>query len=402
MRKALVVAAVAAVAIAAAAVLAQGSTNGTPESALQDGALSAELVAQGLEFPTSMRFLDEDNILVLQKGGEVKLVSKGHIHNITQFDVANGAEQGLLGIAVVAGDPADVYIYFTKNATGGEELRHRLYKYSYDRDNRALANETMILDLPGEPGPYHSGGKIAIGPDGMLYAAIGDTNAGGGVLDNEAGGRGPDDKSVVFRVDRETGEAAEGNPFSDGRLQRYYAYGIRNSFGMDFDPVTGKLWMTENGPDRYDEVNIVDPGFNSGWHKVYGPMARSNATASDLVVFDGAHYADPAFSWQYPVGVTDIEFFDSKMLGEKYENNVFVGDINYGNLYFFELDKERDGFKLEGELADLVSDPVGDDPHDLSALTVGKFDGRITDIETGPDGRLYVLTFLDGRIYRIS
>jgi glucose/arabinose dehydrogenase len=391
-RKALLGAAVA-IAVGVAVALmqsAQGPRNG----------LVQELVAEGLAFPTSMRFLDEDNILVLQKNGGVKLVSEGRIYDVAEFDVATGAEQGLLGIAV-AGDDPDVYVYFTKNATGGEELRHLLYKYSYDWENRVLANETLILDLPGEPGPFHSGGKIAVGPDGYLYAVIGDTNAGGGMLDNEIGGREPDGKSVVLRVDRNTGKAAQENPFG-GEMARYYAYGIRNSFGMGFDPVTGRLWMTENGPDRYDEVNLVEPGLNSGWHKVYGPMSRSNVTESDLVMFEGAHYSDPAFSWNYTVGVTDIEFFDSDRLGERYENNAFVGDVNNGNLYLFQMNEERDGFALQGELADGVADPVGDEPFDLSPLTVAKFDGRITDIETGPDGYLYVLTFLDGRIYRIS
>jgi glucose/arabinose dehydrogenase len=131
-------------------------------------------------------------------------------------------------------------------------------------------------------------------------------------------------------------------------------------------------------------------------------MSRSNVTESDLVMFEGAHYSDPAFSWNYTVGVTDIEFFDSDRLGERYENNAFVGDVNNGNLYLFQMNEERDGFALQGELADGVADPVGDEPFDLSPLTVAKFDGRITDIETGPDGYLYVLTFLDGRIYRIS
>lgn len=394
MRKALLGAAVAVAAVAVAVTLvqsAQGPRNG----------LAQELVAEGLAFPTSMRFLDEDNILVLQKNGEVKLVSEGRIYDVAEFDVATGAEQGLLGIAVAGSNPTDVYIYFTKNATADKELRHMLYKYNYDWENRALANETLILDLPGEPGPFHSGGKIAVGPDGYLYAVIGDTNAGGGMLDNEIAGREPDDKSVVLRVDRMTGKAAERNPFAGEEMARYYAYGIRNSFGMDFDPVTGRLWMTENGPDRYDEINLVEPGLNSGWHKVYGPMSRSNVTESDLVMFDGAHYSDPAFSWNHTVGVTDIEFFDSDRLGERYENNAFVGDVNNGNLYLFQLNEKRDGFTLQGELADGVADPVGDEPFDLSPLTVAKFDGRVTDIETGPDGHLYVLTFLDGRIYRV-
>jgi glucose/arabinose dehydrogenase len=377
---------------------------------LDDKSLMVELVADGLSFPTSMRFVGDDgddDIIVLQKEGQVRLVLHGELDDdkpVLQLDVATGAEQGLLGIAAWQDS---VFLYFT--AGDGEELRNKVVKYSYDRNKRALTNGTVVLDLPGEPGPFHNGGKIAIGPDGYLYAAIGDTNAGGGMLDNEILGREPDDKSVVLRVDRGTGEPAEGNPFSeDSRLARYYAYGIRNSFGMDFDPVSGRLWMTENGPDQYDEINAVQPGFNSGWHKVTGPIARSNSTVSDLVMFNGSSYGDPAFSWQLPVGVTDIEFFDSARLGEQYENNVFVGDVNYGNLYFFKVNSSnRAGLQLEQpELEDLVADGQivdGKLVTEAESLIVGKGFGRISDIETGPDGNLYILTYEeDGKIYRVT
>jgi aldose sugar dehydrogenase len=187
-------------------------------------------------------------------------------------------------------------------------------------------------------------------------------------------------------------------------LRRYYAYGIRNSFGMDFDPVTGKLWITENGPDSYDEINIVEPGFNSGWHKVIGPISRTNVTAGELISFNGSSYRDPVFSWYAPMGLTDIEFFDSANLGEEYENNVFVGDINHGNLYFFKVNQERDGVELSSSgLSDLVADPVGDDIFgEATTVTIGERFGSITDIETGPDGDLYVLSYLDGKIYRIT
>jgi aldose sugar dehydrogenase len=141
------------------------------------------------------------------------------------------------------------------------------------------------------------------------------------------------------------------------KLKRYYAYGIRNSFGMDFDPVTGKLWMTENGPENYDEINVVEPGFNSGWHKVMGPISRTNATVGDLVTLNGSRYADPVFSWYATIGVTDIEFFDSSMLGEKYARNIFLGDINSGNLYFFKVNQGRDGLELNSSgLSDRVAD----------------------------------------------
>jgi glucose/arabinose dehydrogenase len=367
---------------------------------LRNGELRVELVAQGLQTPTSMRFLDKDNILVLQQHGQVRLVSSGQLveKSVLQVDVETVAEQGLLGIAIPDGS-TDVFVYLTEN-TEGDILRNRVYKMTYDAQSRTLVNGTLVLDLPGEPGPFHNGGKTAIGPDGYLYTAIGDTNAGGGMLDNDAAGREPDDKSVVFRVDRETGQGAEDNPFyghEDENMHQYFAYGIRNSFGMDFDPVTGNLWITENGEDEYDEVNLVRPGFNSGWHQLMGPMARSEATEEDLVMFEGSHFRDPAFSWRDSVGVTDIEFLASDRLGEKYENNVFVGDINSGNLYYFELNEQRDGFVLPGALSDAVADSTAE----ASAVRLGSGFGGITDIETGPDGNLYVLSYIDGKIYRI-
>lgn len=367
---------------------------------LRDSELRVELVAQGLQAPTSMRFLDKDNIMVLQQHGQVRLVSSGQLveKSVLQVDVETVAEQGLLGIAIPDGS-TDVFLYLTEN-TEGDVLRNHVYKMTYDAHAQTLVNGTLILDLPGEPGPFHNGGKTTIGPDGYLYAAIGDTNAGGGMLDNDATGREPDDKSVVYRVDRETGQGAEDNPFyghEDEKMHRYFAYGIRNSFGMDFDPVTGNLWITENGEDEYDEVNLVKPGFNSGWHQLMGPMPRSEATEEDLVMFEGSHFRDPAFSWRDSVGVTDIEFLASDRLGEKYENNAFVGDINSGNLYFFELNEQRDGFVLPGALSDSVADSAAE----VSAVRFGSGFAGITDIETGPDGNLYVLSYLEGKIYRI-
>jgi glucose/arabinose dehydrogenase len=87
-------------------------------------------------------------------------------------------------------------------------------------------------------------------------------------------------------------------------LNLYYAYGIRNSFGIAFDPVNGKLWDTENGENKYDEINVLNPGFNSGWSKITGPLSRnnnSNLGKDGLVNFPGSYYSDPVFSWYHPI-----------------------------------------------------------------------------------------------------
>ena len=401
-------------------IIGRGGGGGGPM--LHDDTLSVELVAEGLDLPTSMHFLDDGTVLVLEKNkGQVRVVLDGKLleEPAAQVEVATGPEQGLLGIAIWNGKKNDtassVFLYMTERNYQGN-TRNVVYKYLYDENEKKLENKTVILDLPGEPGPFHNGGKITISPyDGYIYAVIGDVSAGGGMLDNQIPGKPPDDKSVILRVDRDTGTALKDNPFFYNnnnhsgdmeRLQSYYAYGIRNSFGMDFDPVTGKLWITENGDDVYDEINIVEPGFNSGWHKIMGPIERTNMTVeNDLIMFDNAKYQDPVFSWYAPVGVTDIEFFNSTKLGDKYDDNLFVGDINYGNLYFFEVNGDRTGVTFQDpRLFDLVADSVKEEGEDseLSSLILGEGFGRITDIETGPDGLLYILTYEDGKIYRIT
>jgi aldose sugar dehydrogenase len=382
---------------------------------LHDDRLVVELVEEGLDSPTSMRFLDDGSILVLEKNrDQVRVVLDGKLleEPVVQVEAATDAEQGLLGIAIWNGKndttTSSVFLYLTENYE--DKTRNLVYKYIYDENEKTLENKTLVLELPGEPGPFHNGGKIAIGPrDGYMYAVIGDVSSGGGMLDNQIHGRAPNDKSVILRVDRDTGTPVEDNPFYNytadmEKLRRYYAYGIRNSFGMAFEPVTGKLWITENGPDVYDEINIVEPGFNSGWHKIMGPIGRTNMTVqNDLIIFDGAKYGDPVFSWYAPVGVTDIEFFNSTKLGDEYDDNIFIGDINNGNLYFFEVNEDRTGVTFhDPRLLDLVADPVKEgEASELSSLVLGEGFGGITDIESSPDGLLYILTYEDGKIYRI-
>jgi aldose sugar dehydrogenase len=369
------------------------------QPSVSDTGLNLESVIDGLSSPTSMVFLD-NNILVLEKEGSVRLVSDGVLREepVLQVPVNTENERGILGVAFDK-DSNSVFLYYTE----ADPLRNRIYKYQWD--GQSLVNPTLLLDLPGEPGPNHDGGKIVIGPDGYLYAVIGDLNHDG-QLQNFPGGPPPDDTSVILRVNLEDGSAAPDNPLAnsgDDALSKYYAYGIRNSFGMDFDPVTGNLWDTENGPASYDETNLVRPGFNSGWQTVMGPISLSGDTEEDLVNFPGSHYADPLFSWAEPPAVTDIEFLDSSNLGDRYTNNIFVGDINNGNLYFFGVNENRNAIQLDAAQQESgLSDLVVDNEEELSAITFGSGFGGITDIETGPDGFLYVLSYDDGIIYRIS
>jgi aldose sugar dehydrogenase len=384
---------------------------------INDPNLSAEAVVAGLSFPTSMAFLDESNILILEKEGSVRLVSNGVLQDtpVLQIPVNSQNERGLLGVEIVnesnitAGTAPNggslqstVFLYFTEEGGEEGELRNRVYKYQWN--GQSLVNPTLILDLPAGPGTNHQGGKLIVGPDGYLYAIIGELQREG-QLQNIQGGPNPDDSGVIFRVNPQDGSAAGDNPFQGDPLNRYFAYGIRNSFGLAFDPITGILWDTENGEESYDEINIVNPGFNSGWKAVMGPISAAGISENNLVQFPGSNYADPVFSWLESFGITDIEFLNSQELGQRYANNIFVGDITQGNLYFFEVNENRNGLNFNTQSHPGLSDLVADTDDESSSIMLGTGFTGITDIETGPDGFLYVLTHDretgDGNLYRI-
>jgi glucose/arabinose dehydrogenase len=366
---------------------------------INDPSLVAEIVVEELSSPTSMAFMDSNNILVLEKTGSVRLISNGILQEqpVLNIPVDTESERGLLGIATLEDDNT-VFLYFTES---DETLRNRVYRYNWNGET--LVNPTLILDLPAIPGPNHDGGKLVIGPDQYLYAIIGDLNHDG-KLQNFLDGPEADDTGVIFKVNPNDGSAAPNNPFvnsGDSVLSRYYAYGIRNSFGLAIDPLTNMLWDTENGPAEYDEVNLVRPGFNSGWQTVMGPISRSGESVDDLVSFQGSQYIDPVFSWQITPAVTDIEFLHSPKLGDKYANNIFVGDYNNGNIYYFEVNEDRSGIKFDASQTGLI-DLVADNEEELSTIIFGSGFGSITDIATGPDGFFYILSFDDGIIYRIA
>ncbi len=120
-----------------------------------------------------------------------------------------------------------------------------------------------------------------------------------------------------------------------------------------------------------------------------------------MLSFQGSQYIDPVFSWQIPPAVTDIEFLRSSKLGDKYANNIFIGDYNNGNVYYLEVNDDRTGIKFEASQTGLT-DLVVDNEQELSAITFGSGFGSITDIATGPDGFLYIVSFEDGIIYRLT
>lgn len=364
---------------------------------LKDPNLQVESFVSGLASPTSMLFLDENNILVLEKEGNVRLVGNGVLQDepLVSLSVDNKNERGLLGVERIG---ESIFLYAT--VRDGEVI-NRIYKYSLG-PGAELSNEEAFMDLPGTPATNHQGGKLAVSKDGYLYSVTGELQRNG-KDQNIVDGPDPDFSGAILKTNPNDGSAAPNNPFQGDNpsdpINWYQAYGIRNSFGLGVDPVSGTLWDTENGEKSYDEINLVSPGFNSGWKLVMGPISDSGVDESELVTIPNSNYKDPILSFVDSFGITDIEFLNSDKLGTEYSNNAFVGDLAYGNLYRFQLNVERTDFNLD---APGLDDRVVDNDEELDSILFAQGFAGVTDIKTGPDGLLYVLSFDDGTIYRIS
>ncbi|MBI1662283.1 MAG: PQQ-dependent sugar dehydrogenase [Nitrosopumilus sp.] len=330
---------------------------------------------------TTMTFV-EDDILILQKSdGIVRLIQDGVLQEkpVLDVNVDSAGEKGMLGITSVG---STVYLYYTEaNEDGGESLGNRIYKYEWTGDS--LINPELLKELPSNIS--HNGGAMVVGLDNQVYAVIGDT-LGYGLLQNkpldwlEGDDLDLKDNGVILQLEGE-------NP--------YFAMGIRNSFGLAIDPVTGNLWATENGDDDFDEINLIPEKFNSGWIVIMGPATESELAS--LPGYEDYVYDDPKFSWEKSIAPTGLDFAKFQEI-DNYDDSLFVGDCNTGNLYKFELNENRDGFEFTNSF---LQDNVVNKDESLDEIIIGTGFGCVTDIERGPDGFLYVVSLSEGVIYRI-
>jgi glucose/arabinose dehydrogenase len=400
-------------------VLSYSTDDGMP-SIIGDPALKVEEVVRGLDLPTTMAFLGPNDILVLEKDkGTVQRIVNGKIlpEPLLDVNVATSVERCMCGIAVSQSDTGITYVflYFTEAELADSEdlsekkdpLGNRLYRY--ELVNNKLINPVLLLDLPAIPGPRHNGGAIMIGPDNNLYVPIGDVDGTGmgetfeTKAQNYVDGVEPDGRSGILRITQDGRPVGIGILGNTHPLNLYYAYGIRNSFGFDFDPITGSIWDTENGPGNSDEINLVEPGFNSGWQEIQGMASNTDDDdgfdlEEDIVDFEGkGKYSDPELVWMDTEGPTAAKFLNSDKLGIQYVNDMFVGDVHNGWIYHFDLNEYRTDLILEGPLADKIANT----PEEMQETIFGEGFGGITDLEVGPDGYLYVVSIGQGAIYRI-
>ncbi|HJT85293.1 MAG TPA: PQQ-dependent sugar dehydrogenase [Nitrososphaeraceae archaeon] len=402
-----------------------------------DKNIKITLFSEDLNFPTGIDFLGKNDMLVIEKNtGQVKRILNNEIliDPVLDLNIASESERGLLGLAIsnekdltnfnnekIQGNNLNneikVFLFYTetKNTDNGDILGNRLY--TYDFVDGKLVNPKLLLDLPFLPGPSHNGGVLDLGPDNNLYLVVGDLNREANpeymtVAQNIEDSQMPDGRGGVLRMTVEGNPVQEGNGFSlknSDISNFYYGYGIRNSFGISFDPVTGILWETENGSNYGDEINVILSGFNGGWRQVLGLSSEYENFKNKI--FDknkltllnkkGTYY-DPVFTWADTIAPTAITFINSKNFDEEYQNDLLVGSVKQGRIFHFNLNETRTGLDLPSEQ---LVDKMANIDEELDSVTFGRNFGIITDIEINPyDGNIYVVDgqSKNGKIYQLS
>ena len=373
-----------------------------------DTRIKIERIYEELTFPTAVGFLGPNDIVVLERqNNTIMRIVNGQMLDEPVLDLGNSTKIGscVCDITILSDDnngTSYAFVYYAEARVTEDNGETKLVDllYRYDIIDGKFINPKLIFEMPTVSSALHNGGKLMIGPDNNVYLTIGDVDGRKTQAQNVKNGSLPDGSSAVLRFTPD-GEPVDGGPLGNtSPLDRYYAYGIRNSFGIDYDPFTGNIWITDNGPEYSDELNLVRPGFNGGWRQIMGFSSLDESfNLTDLEFFNSTgKYYDPIFEWLDSIGVTDLVFVPSDKLGKEYQGNLFVGDINSGYLYRFLLNETRTGLLLDGSLSDGVANTNVETVQTAFAKING---GGITDLEVGPDGLIYIVSS-NGKILRLG
>lgn len=343
-----------------------GAASGGPGSLSGVGKVT---VVGSLAFPAAFTFFPDGRILYGERfTGRIRIYDPATASDTLFFTVeklSTDGEQGLLGLAIHPKYPTQpyVYAYATRQVQG--TLRNQILRIT-DTGGTG-SNVRVIFSSDTVAGTYHDGGRILFGPDRKLYAVVGEAHSPANAQDltNDAG--------KVLRMNP-NGGVPRGNPFPGSRI---FAYGLRNSYGFTFDPLTGKLWETENGPECNDEINLERPGENHAWGSSEtcstppSPPANTNQSGPQPRILP--------LAWFTPtIAPTGTAFCHGcGLTGD--QDDLFFGAFNTGAIRDVKLTADRTG---------------------IASMSIAFTNASgILSMERGPDGSLY---FSDqSAIYRL-
>ena len=331
--------------------------------------IDVEVVAEDLEIPWAIAFVDDNRMLVTERPGHLRMIEDGKLKEPVEGtpEVLHEGQGGLLDVAV---DPdydqnGWIYLSFSHALDDDEEKPGAMTKIVRGKieDNQWTSEET-VFEAPHElyrTTRHHYGDRIVFDPEGHLYFSIGDR----GAQDQAQDITRPNGK--VHRVNRD-GSIPEDNPFVDeaNAIPSIFTYGNRNPQGLAVHPESGEVWETEHGPMGGDEVNIIRKGNNYGWPVITYGRNYNGTSITDITRKEGME--QPIIYWKPSIAVCGIEFYQGQEF-PKWENKLLVGALAYE----------------EVRLLTIVDDRVMHDE------VIMKNVGRIRDVAPGPDGAIYVV-----------
>lgn len=323
-----------------------------------------EVWVQNLRIPWSLVFLPDGRALVSERPGTIRTIRNGMLleRPYAKIGVEHIGEGGLMGLALHPLFPEKPYIYIIYTYRAKKELRNRVVRLK-DNGKEGVFDKVIIDNIPG--GTSHNGGRIAFGPDGMLYITTGDT------FDAELAQTLTSLGGKILRITPD-GEIPADNPFKGSPI---YSYGHRNPQGIAWQPGSETFFESEHGPSgefahfANDEINIIVKGGNYGWPKVIGAPGIKP-------------YRDPCIVWKKATPPSGMCFYVGDIFS-RFHGDLFVATLRSEALIRIKLGPENKVAKIERWFA--------------KDFDNGKY-GRIRDVIAGPDGALYFLTSnTDGR-----
>jgi glucose/arabinose dehydrogenase len=335
-----------------------------------------------LEIPWAIDFLDPTTALITEKPGRLRVVSKGKLQPEPVKNIPKVLNEGQGGLMDVAVDPnykenGWIYLAFSHvlDKKAGEERPGAMTKIVRGKiDNNTWTNEEVLFEAPHEmyrTTRHHYGCRIVFDPQGFLYFAIGERGLGFEAQDIKL----PNGK--VHRINKD-GSIPKDNPFVNeaNAIKSIYSYGNRNIQGIAIHPETGKVWATEHGPMGGDELNLIGAGKNYGWPEISYGINYDGKIITEFTHKPGME--QPNLYWRPSIAVCGLDFYTGNLF-PKWKNKLLVGALKYE----------------EVRLLDIENDRV---THDEVIL---KGQGRVRDVQTGPDGAIYVVLNDPGTVVKL-
>jgi glucose/arabinose dehydrogenase len=340
-----------------------------PKKQLEDSTQSYEyqLVTKGVDIPWGMTWLENKTILVSDRKGELRVISKGMLLNEKVTGLPDLRAQGQGGLLDVAVDPnyADNnIIYFSYSGLEGEGDGAHTSVMRAKLQNLKLTEQTVIFEGgPNTTKGQHYGSRLTFDKQGYLYISSGDRgdrDVNPQRLDRDAG--------KIHRINRD-GSIPKDNPFvgQEGANPSIYSYGHRNPQGMAMHPVTGDIWTHEHGPKGGDEINIILKGANYGWPIISYGVNYSGSSFTELTEKEGMQ--QPDWYWTPSIAPSGMTFVTSDVYPD-WKGKIIVGSLKFAYLVALELEGDK-----------VLSQEI---------LFPGI--GRVRNVVQGADGYIYVAT----------